>query len=156
VNWRWNVLSGGRKGDGFLAPRRPAAPQGWEEGINRLVLAVLALWGFAFGTLAAAEKRYGPGAADAEIKIGQTMPCSGAASAYGTIGKAEDFAMINDRGGINRRKIKFLILDNGYRPPKTVEQIRELVEQEQVLLLFQTMGTATNNAVHKYVNDKKV
>jgi branched-chain amino acid transport system substrate-binding protein len=106
--------------------------------------------------LAAAEKRYGPGAADAEIKIGRTMPYSGAASAYGTIGKAEDFAMINDRGGINGRKIKFLILDNGYSPPKTVEQIRKLVEQEQVLLLFQTMGTATNNAVHKYVNDKKV
>jgi branched-chain amino acid transport system substrate-binding protein len=76
-----------------------------------LVLAVLALWGFAFGTLAAAEKRYGPGAADAEIKIGQTMPYSCAASAYGTIGKAEAayFAMINDQGGINGRKIKFLI-----------------------------------------------
>jgi branched-chain amino acid transport system substrate-binding protein len=99
-----------------------------------------------------------PGAADAEIKIGQTIPYSDAASAYGTIGKAEaaHFAMINDQDGINGRKIKFLILDDGYSPPKTVEQIRKLVEQEQVLLLFQTMGTATNIAVHKYVNDKKV
>src|SRR5216683_772017 len=106
----------------------------------------------------AAQKRYAPGASDGEIKIGQTMPYSGAASAYGTIGKAEAayFAMINDQGGINGRKIKFLTVDDGYSPPKTVEQIRKLVEQEQVLLLFQTMGTATNNAVHKYVNDKKV
>lgn len=106
----------------------------------------------------AAQKRYGPGVTDGEIKIGQTMPYSGAASAYGAIGKAEAayFAMLNDQGGINGRKIKFLSLDDGYSPPKTVEQIRKLVEQEEVLLLFQTMGTATNNAVHRYVNDKKV
>jgi branched-chain amino acid transport system substrate-binding protein len=106
----------------------------------------------------AAEMRYGPGVSDSEIKIGQTMPYSGASSAYGTIGKAEAayFVMINDQGGINGRKIKFLTVDDGYSPPKTVEQIRKLVEQEQVLLLFQTMGTATNNAVHKYVNDKHV
>ncbi|HEV2550480.1 MAG TPA: ABC transporter substrate-binding protein [Stellaceae bacterium] len=107
---------------------------------------------------AAGEKRYGPGVTDAEIKIGQTMPYSGPASAYGAIGKAEAayFAMLNEQGGINGRKIKFLTLDDGYSPPKTVEQIRKLVEQEEVLLLFQTMGTATNNAIHKYVNDKKV
>jgi branched-chain amino acid transport system substrate-binding protein len=107
---------------------------------------------------ATAEKRYGPGVTDSEIKIGQTMPYSGPASAYGAIGKAEAayFAMLNERGGINGRKIRFLTLDDGYSPPKTVEQVRKLVEQEQVLLLFQTMGTATNNAVHKYVNDKKV
>jgi branched-chain amino acid transport system substrate-binding protein len=106
----------------------------------------------------AGEKRYGPGVTDAEIKIGQTMPYSGPASAYGAIGKAEAayFVMLNDRGGINGRKIRFLSLDDGYSPPKTVEQIRKLVEQEEVLLLFQTMGTATNNAIHKYVNDKKV
>jgi branched-chain amino acid transport system substrate-binding protein len=107
---------------------------------------------------AAGEKRYGPGVTDAEIKVGQTMPYSGPASAYGAIGKAEAayFAMLNERGGINGRKIRFLTLDDGYSPPKTVEQIRKLVEQEEVLLLFQTMGTATNNAIHKYVNDKKV
>jgi branched-chain amino acid transport system substrate-binding protein len=106
----------------------------------------------------AAEKRYGPGVSDEAIKIGQTMPYSGPASAYGTIGKAEAayFAMINERGGINGRKITFLSLDDSYSPPKTVEQIRKLIEQDQVLLLFQTMGTATNNAIHKYVNDKKV
>ena len=107
---------------------------------------------------AAAQNRYGPGVTDAEIKIGQTMPYSGAASAYGAIGKAEAayFAMLNEQGGINGRKIRFLSLDDGYSPPKTVEQIRKLVEQEEVLLLFQTMGTATNNAIHKYVNEKKV
>ncbi len=106
----------------------------------------------------AAEKSYGPGVSDSEIKIGQTMPYSGAASAYGAIGKAEAayFAMINDRGGINGRRIRFLTVDDGYSPPKTAEQVRKLVEQDQVLLLFQTMGTATNNAIHKYVNDKKV
>lgn len=104
------------------------------------------------------QKRYGPGVSDAEIKIGQTMPYSGPASAYGAIGKAEAayFAMLNERGGINGRQIRFLSLDDGYSPPKTVEQTRKLVEQEKVLLLFQTMGTATNNAIHKYVNDKKV
>jgi branched-chain amino acid transport system substrate-binding protein len=109
-------------------------------------------------TPATGETRYGPGVTDAEIKIGQTMPYSGPASAYGAIGKAEAayFAMLNERGGINGRKIKFLTLDDGYSPPKTVEQVRKLVEQEEVLLLFQTMGTATNNAIHKYVNDKKV
>jgi branched-chain amino acid transport system substrate-binding protein len=107
---------------------------------------------------AAAERPNSPGGGDGEIKIGQTMPYSGAASAYGAIGKAEAayFAMINDQGGIGGRKIKFLSLDDSYSPPKTVEQVRKLVEQEEVLLLFQTMGTATNNAIHKYVNDRKV
>src|SRR5258707_3083556 len=80
----------------------------------------------------AAQKRYAPGASDGEIKIGQTMPYSGAASAYGAIGKAEAayFAMINEQGGVNGRKIRFLTVDDGYSPPKTVEQIRKLVEQE--------------------------
>jgi branched-chain amino acid transport system substrate-binding protein len=130
-----------------------------EEDMSRLVSAIAAIALLAVAARpGAAEPRYGPGASDSEIKIGQTMPYSGAASAYGTIGKAEAayFAMINDQGGINGRKIKFLTVDDGYSPPKTVEQIRKLVEQDQVLLLFQTMGTATNNAVHKYVNDKKV
>jgi branched-chain amino acid transport system substrate-binding protein len=130
-----------------------------EEDMSRLVSAITALALLAVAARPSeAEPRYGPGASDSEIKIGQTMPYSGASSAYGTIGKAEAayFAMINDQGGINGRKIRFLTVDDGYSPPKTVEQIRKLVEQEQVLLLFQTMGTATNNAIHKYVNDKKV
>ncbi|HEX7953534.1 MAG TPA: ABC transporter substrate-binding protein [Burkholderiales bacterium] len=107
---------------------------------------------------AVAEKKYGPGASDTEIKIGNTMPYSGPASAYGTIGRAESayFAMINDQGGINGRKIKFISLDDGYSPPRTVEQVRKLVEEEQVLLLFQSLGTPTNTAIHKYMNAKKV
>jgi branched-chain amino acid transport system substrate-binding protein len=125
-----------------------------EAGMIRLVLAALVC--VASAAALAAEQSESRGVT--EIKIGQTMPYSGAASAYGAIGKAEAayFAMINDQGGVNGRKIKFLTLDDGYSPPKTVEQIRKLVEQEKVLLLFQTMGTATNIAIHKYVNDKKV
>jgi branched-chain amino acid transport system substrate-binding protein len=105
-----------------------------------------------------AQKMYGPGASDTEIKIGQTMPYSGPASAYGTIGKLESayFKMINDQGGINGRKINLVSLDDGYSPPRTVEQVRKLVEEENVLLLFQTLGTPPNVAIHKYVNAKKV
>lgn len=105
-----------------------------------------------------AQKKYGPGASDTEIKIGQTMPYSGPASAYGTIGKAQAayFQWINDQGGVNGRKINFISLDDGYNPAKTVEQTRKLVEQDEVLLLFQSLGTPTNSAIHKYVNAKKV
>jgi ABC-type branched-subunit amino acid transport system substrate-binding protein len=106
-----------------------------------------------------AQKKYGPGASDTEIKIGQTMPYSGPASAYGAIGKAEAayFKMVNaEKGGINGRKINFITLDDGYSPPKTVEQIRRLVEEDQVLATFQTLGTATNTAIQKYMNAKKV
>ncbi len=107
---------------------------------------------------AAAEKNYGPGVSDTEIKLGQTMPYSGPASAYGTIGKAEAayFAMINDQGGVNGRKITLLSLDDGYSPPKTVEQTRRLVEQEGVLLDFNPLGTPPNTAIQKYLNDKRV
>jgi branched-chain amino acid transport system substrate-binding protein len=107
---------------------------------------------------ALAEKKYGPGATDSEIKIGQTMPYSGPASAYGTIGKSElaYFKMINDQGGINGRKIDLISLDDGYSPPRTVEQIRKLVEEEQVLFTFQTLGTPPNSAIHKYMNAKQV
>lgn len=107
---------------------------------------------------ALAQKKYGPGVTDTEIKIGQTMPYSGPVSAYATIGKAESayFEKINAAGGINGRKIKLISLDDGFSPPRTIEQIRRLVEQEEVLLLFQTLGTATNTAIHKYVNAKKV
>jgi ABC-type branched-subunit amino acid transport system substrate-binding protein len=107
---------------------------------------------------ALAQKNYGPGASDTEIKIGNTMPYSGPASAYGTVGRASAayFQMINDQGGVNGRKINFITLDDGYSPPRTVEQIRRLVEQEQVLFLAGTLGTPTNTAIHKYVNARKV
>ena len=93
-----------------------------------------------------------------EIRIGQTLPYSGPASGFGIIGRAQEayFEKINAEGGINGRKIKFISLDDAYSPPKTVEQTRKLVEQEEVLLMFGSLGTATNNAVHRYLNNKKV
>ena len=99
-----------------------------------------------------------PGVTAKEIKIGQTQPYSGPASAYGAIGKAElaYFKMVNEKGGINGRMVNLLSLDDGYSPPKTVEQIRRLVEQEQVAFIFQSLGTPCNAAIHKYMNDKKV
>ena len=108
--------------------------------------------------LAFAAGQYGPGVSDTEIKIGNTMPYSGPASAYGAIGKAEAayFAMINDQGGINGRKINFISRDDGYSPPKTVELVRQLVEEEHVLLLFNTLGTPPNSAIRGYLNDSKV
>jgi branched-chain amino acid transport system substrate-binding protein len=107
---------------------------------------------------AQAQKKYDAGVTDTEIKIGQTMPYSGPASAYGTIGKAEAayFRKINDEGGINGRKINFISLDDGYSPPKAVEMVRKLVEQDEVLLVFQPLGTAVNTAIQKYLNAKKV
>ena len=99
-----------------------------------------------------------PGVTDAEIKIGQTMPYSGPASAYGVIGRAETayFKMINEQGGVNGRKINLISLDDGYSPPKTVEQARRLVEQEQVAFLFNTLGTPSNAAIRPYCNDNKI
>ncbi|MFI5002219.1 MAG: ABC transporter substrate-binding protein [Reyranellales bacterium] len=104
------------------------------------------------------QKKYDDGATDAEIKIGHTCPYSGPASAYGVNGKAivAFWDMINDKGGINGRKIKFISLDDGYSPPKTVECIRQLVEQDKVLCCFNVLGTAPNTAIHKYMNQKKV
>jgi branched-chain amino acid transport system substrate-binding protein len=98
-----------------------------------------------------------PGVTDTEIKIGQTMPYSGPASAYGVIGRTEAayFKMINDQGGINGRKINFISLDDAYSPPKTVEQIRRLVEQEQVAFIFNSLGTPPNAAIRQYLNDNK-
>jgi ABC-type branched-subunit amino acid transport system substrate-binding protein len=109
-------------------------------------------------TTAWAQKKYSPGATDTEIKIGQTFPYSGPTSVYSTIAKTEAayFAKINAEGGIRGRKINFISLDDGYSPPKTVEQTRKLVEQEEVLLIFGSLGTATNTAIHKYMNAKKV
>jgi len=126
---------------------------------QRAVAVTCALLAFAlFASPAFADKRYGPGVTDTEIRIGQTMPYSGPASSYGTAGKAElaYFAKINAEGGINGRKITLLSLDDGYSPPRTVEQTRKLVEQDQVLLLFSSLGTPTNAAVQKYMNAKKV
>jgi ABC-type branched-subunit amino acid transport system substrate-binding protein len=107
---------------------------------------------------ALAQKKYDTGATDTEIKIGNIMPYSGPASAYGVIGKTEAayFKMINDAGGINGRKINFISYDDGYSPPKTVEQARKLVESDEVLLIFNALGTPPNSAIHKYMNSKKV
>ena len=124
---------------------------------SRLLL-VLGLVASVVASTALAQKKYGPGATDTEIKLGQTMPYSGPASAYGAIGKAElaYFQMINEQGGINGRQVKLISLDDGYSPPRAVEQVRKLVEEDQVLALFQTLGTPSNTAIHKYINAKKV
>ncbi len=127
--------------------------------LRPLLTATSAVLGLALAASPAlAQKKYDPGASDTEIKIGNTMPYSGPASAYGTIGKAEAayFKKINDEGGINGRKINFISLDDGYSPPKTVEMARRLVEQDEVLFLFGTLGTPSNTAIHKYMNVKKV
>jgi branched-chain amino acid transport system substrate-binding protein len=115
--------------------------------------AVLSASGVAF-----AQKKYDDGATDKEIKIGHTNPYSGPASSYGVIGKGIEayWKMVNDRGGINGRMVKFVTLDDGYSPPKTVEMVRQLVEQEKVLCMFNTLGTPTNTAIHRYMNQKKV
>ncbi|WP_027554273.1 ABC transporter substrate-binding protein [Bradyrhizobium sp. Cp5.3] len=123
----------------------------------RPALLAVAITVFASGA-AVAQKKYDAGATDTEIRIGNTSPYSGPASSYGVIGKTEEsfFKMINDKGGINGRKIKFISYDDGYSPPKTVEQVRKLVESDEVLLLFSSIGTPTNSAVQKYLNTKKV
>ena len=107
---------------------------------------------------AMAQKKYDEGASDTEIKIGNTNPYSGTASSYGTIGKTIEayFKMVNDKGGINGRKVTFITYDDGYAPPKTVEMVRKLVEEDKVLFVFQTLGTPPNTAIHKYLNGKKV
>ena len=107
---------------------------------------------------ASAQKKYDTGATDTEIKIGQTNPFSGPASAYATIGKTQAayIKMINDQGGVNGRKINLIQYDDAYSPPKAVEQVRKLVESDEVLLTFQLLGTPSNAAVQKYLNSKKV
>ncbi len=107
---------------------------------------------------ARAEKQYGPGVSDTEIKIGNTGPYSGPASSYGTIPKsmAAYYKMVNDQGGVNGRKINFMSYDDAYSPPKTVEQVRRLVEQDGVLLVAASLGTPTNSAIWNYMNQKKV
>ena len=119
--------------------------------------AALAIAALASAT-ASAQKQYDTGASDTEIKIGNIMPYSGPASAYGVIGKTEQayFNKINAEGGINGRKINFVSYDDGYSPPKTVEQARKLVESDEVLFIFNSLGTPPNSAIQKYMNSKKV
>src|SRR3979490_687343 len=108
--------------------------------------------------IALAQKKYDTGATDTEIKIGNIMPYSGPASAYGVIGKTEEAycKKVNAEGGINGRKINFVTYDDGYSPPKAVEQVRKLVESDEVLLVFNALGTPSNTAIQKYLNSKKV
>jgi branched-chain amino acid transport system substrate-binding protein len=107
---------------------------------------------------ALAQKKYDTGATDTDIKIGNIMPYSGPASSYGLIGKTEEayFKMINDQGGVNGRKINFITYDDGYSPPKAVEQARKLVESDEALVIFNSLGTPSNTAFQKYMNTKKV
>ena len=125
--------------------------------LQRTAAALVALAAFAAAP-ALAQKKYDPGASDTEIKVGNIMPYSGPASAYGLIGKTQEafFKMINDQGGINGRKINFISYDDGYSPPKAVEQARKLVESDEVLLIFQSLGTPSNSAIQRYMNSKKV
>jgi branched-chain amino acid transport system substrate-binding protein len=124
------------------------------SGLISAALAILAVTSVS----AADQKKYDTGATDTEIKIGNIMPYSGPASAYGVIGKTEEayFNKINAEGGINGRKITFISYDDGYSPPKTVEQARRLVESDEVLLIFNSLGTPPNSAIQKYMNTKKV
>jgi ABC-type branched-subunit amino acid transport system substrate-binding protein len=127
--------------------------------VTRLAMATAAFALLAASSSGAlAQKKYDTGATDTEIKIGNIMPYSGPASAYGVIGKTEAayFKKINDAGGINGRKINFISYDDGYSPPKTVEQARKLVESDEVLFIFNSLGTPPNSAIHKYMNSKKV
>jgi len=127
--------------------------------MKRRQLCIAAILAAALTSPAAlAQKKYDPGASDTEIKVGNTNPYSGPASAYGAIGKsiAAYIKMVNEQGGVNKRKITWVSYDDGYSPPKTVEMARKLVEQDEVLFLYQTLGTPSNTAIHKYMNMKKV
>ena len=125
--------------------------------IRRMVLAgVAGLSAALLATPVLAQKKYDTGASDKEIVIGGISPYSGPASAYGAIGKllTAYFNKVNSEGGINGRKIKFITYDDGYNPAKTVEMARKLVEQDEVLFVFNTLGTPPNSAIHKYLNQK--
>ena len=122
------------------------------------VFSAAVILGVAVSGSAIAQKKYDTGATDTEIKIGNIMPYSGPASSYGLIGKTEEayFRMVNDQGGINGRKINFITYDDGYSPPKAVEQARKLVESDEVLVVFNPLGTPSNSAIQKYLNAKKM
>jgi branched-chain amino acid transport system substrate-binding protein len=125
---------------------------------KRMLLASIAGAAMIVAGPAIAQKKYGPGASDTEIKVGNTNPYSGPASAYGLIGKTIEayFKKVNAEGGINGRKVTFISYDDAYSPPKTVEQTRKLVESDEVLFIFQPLGTAANTSIQKYMNTKKV
>src|SRR6201982_3012143 len=120
--------------------------------------AAVVMLGAMVATPALAQKKYDTGATDTEIKVGQTIPLSGPASAYGSIGKVQAayVRMVNEQGGVNGRKINYIQYDDAYSPPKAGEQVRKLVEADEVLTTFQLIGTPSNAAVQKYLNDKKV
>jgi branched-chain amino acid transport system substrate-binding protein len=150
-----------------LPVKRPPEPSASTSGRTMMHTRVLShaksialagLLAVAVASAAHAQKRYDPGATDTEIKIGNIMPYSGPASAYATIGKTEAayFTKVNAEGGINGRKINFISYDDGYSPPKAVEQARKLVEADEVLLIFNSLGTPSNSAIQKYMNAKKV
>src|ERR1700744_2009210 len=126
--------------------------------LYRSTAAAVVMLGAMVATPALAQKKYDTGATDTEIKIGQTIPLSGPASAYGGIGRVQAayIRMINEGGGIGGRKVNLIQYDDGYSPPKTVEQVRKLVESDEVLTTFQIIGTPPNSAVQKYLNEKKV
>jgi branched-chain amino acid transport system substrate-binding protein len=137
----------------------PAAQGRFTMTQRGIVLSALAAFVLSAGLVpASAQKKYDLGASDTEIKVGNIMPYSGPLSAYALIGRTEAayFKMINDQGGINGRKINFISYDDAFSPPKTVEQARKLIESDEVLLIFQSLGTPTNNAIQKYMDGKKV
>ena len=125
--------------------------RGFVGGVSALALA-------SGSSSAFAQKKYDDGVTDTEIKIGNTNPYSGPASSYAAIAKTIDayFKAVNEAGGVNGRKIRFISLDDGYSPPKTVEMVRQLVEQDKIFALFQSLGTPCNTAIHKYMNQRKV
>src|ERR1700722_18433521 len=127
-------------------------------GMKNLVALAAFAAAATIATSASAQKKYDPGASDTEIRIGNIMPYSGRASSYGVMGKSEAayFKKINAEGGINGRKITFISYDDAYSPPKAIEQARKLVEGDEVLLIFQPLGTTSNSAIQKYLNAKKV
>ena len=131
---------------------RPNMPAVWQVAFAGAIAAAV------FGHSSAAEQKYPPGVSDTEIKIGQTLPYSGPASSFATIGRTQSayYRMVNEQGGVGGRNITFISLDDGYSPPKTVEQTRRLVEQEEVLGIFGSLGTPTNAAVQRYLNEQKV
>jgi branched-chain amino acid transport system substrate-binding protein len=140
---------------------RYAKPFVWTRLISPHILGKLALSALLLGFASnpsLAQKKYDTGVTDTEIKVGNIMPYSGPASAYGIIGKTMSayFRMINDNGGVNGRKINFITYDDAYSPPKTVEQARKLVESDEVFLIFASLGTAPNAAIQKYMNNMKV
>ena len=129
-----------------------------QRSFSPRLLAISSVFMIAATSSAVAQKKYDTGATDTTIKLGNIVPYSGPASAYGVVGKAQSayFKMINDQGGINGRKIDYISNDDAYSPPKSVEQTRKLVESDEVLLMFSALGTASNSAIHKYLNAKKV